>query len=422
MSIISPASSRWSLPSRPPSPTSRSTVSASGASGSGRLGSRESASWSWGSVSASSASSVLAWAGTSRLRSIASPASSPACLAAAMAPDASFWRARSASSSGSSSRRRASSSRTRSTDSATSPPRRASALRTPSGSRRISLTSSTRRRARARSARARALRGLRLAARVLRQEVGDLLGLFADHDVLGHDRAGESAVADGVEDLVGLFLALVEVRPVDALSVADVGGRAAAAGDAQGVAAAAVLGEQMRAGAGTVLRRHVNALRAARGQHSGGAEHAEDTDEAAAGHSGRGLYEKIRTPHAPLHPTPRRAVHRGPDPGGLWRRQAAAGTQPHDRSQARRVPDPPEVGQRAGGGRATDRAQPGAADPQRRDRDDPEGPRSQGHRAVSNQHGASWRPGRDARRPQARALPADLPDRQSQLSRAVRDA
>src|SRR3954447_14919737 len=422
MSIISPASSRWSLPSRPPSPTSRNTVSASGASGSGRLGSRESASWSRGSVSANSASSALACPATSRICSIASPASSPDCLAAAMAPEASFWRARSASSSGSSSRRRASSSRTLSTASATSPPRRASAARTASGSRRISLTSSTKRRGRARLARARALRGRRLAARVLRQEVGDLLGVFADHDVLGHDRAGAAAVADRIEDLVGLLLALVEVRAVDALAVADVGGRALRAGVAERVTARAVLGEQDRAAVRALGLWHRDALRAARSQHSGGAERAQDADEAAAGHSGRGLYEKMPAPLAPLDPTPRRALRRAVRPDGLRRRQAAARAEPHDRLEARRVPDPPAVGQRASGRRAPHRAQPGDADPQRRDGDDPEGPGGQADGAVPDRHGASRRPGGDARRPQARPLPPDLPDRQPQLSRTVRDA
>ena len=41
---------------------------------------------------------------------------------------------------------------------------------------------------------------MRLRAGVLRDEVGDLLGLLADHDVLRHRAGGEAAVADRVED------------------------------------------------------------------------------------------------------------------------------------------------------------------------------------------------------------------------------
>ena len=55
-----------------------------------------------------------------------------------------------------------------------------------------------------------------------------VLGLLPDHDVLGHDRAGEAAVADRVEDAVGLLLARVEVRAVDALAVADLRSRSPA--------------------------------------------------------------------------------------------------------------------------------------------------------------------------------------------------
>ena len=57
-------------------------------------------------------------------------------------------------------------------------------------------------------------RSLALAARVLGQERGDVVGLPADHDVLGHDRAGEAAVADRVEHAVGRLAADVEVRAV----------------------------------------------------------------------------------------------------------------------------------------------------------------------------------------------------------------
>ena len=55
----------------------------------------------------------------------------------------------------------------------------------------------------------RARRGL---AGVLGDELGDRLGVLADHDVLRHDRAREPAVADRVQDLVLRLAAIVEVR------------------------------------------------------------------------------------------------------------------------------------------------------------------------------------------------------------------
>ena len=70
-----------------------------------------------------------------------------------------------------------------------------------------------------------------------------LLRLLAGDDVLGHDRAGEAAVLDREEDVLDGLLAVVEVRPVDALAVGHVERRALRPGDAERVAGAAALDE-----------------------------------------------------------------------------------------------------------------------------------------------------------------------------------
>src|SRR3954454_23935211 len=85
-----------------------------------------------------------------------------------------------------------------------------------------------------------------LAAGVLGDECGDRLGVLPDHDVLGHDRAGEAAVADRVEDAVGRLGAHVEVRPVGALAVVDARRAALRPGHVERVAARAALGEEVR--------------------------------------------------------------------------------------------------------------------------------------------------------------------------------
>ena len=77
------------------------------------------------------------------MRAMASLASSPACLLAAMPSDAAFCSERRRSAAAVASRQAASSSVSSSTRSASSGERRASAARTASGSRRMSLRSST---------------------------------------------------------------------------------------------------------------------------------------------------------------------------------------------------------------------------------------------------------------------------------------
>ena len=105
---------------------------------------------------------------------------------------------------------------TRSRRSAACGPRRASAVRTASGSRRISLRSSTA---------SEATRGrLRRAAgpAYFARNSATLRASCAGDEVLGHDRAGEAAVLDREEDVLDGLLAVVEVRAVDALAVGDV--------------------------------------------------------------------------------------------------------------------------------------------------------------------------------------------------------
>ena len=134
------------------------------------------------------------------------------------------------------SRQRASSASTSSRRCAAPSPRRASAARTASGSRRISLRSSTQGGYPPRRSRPgrRASPGVAGAlARVLGEELRDLARLLPGDDVLGHDRAGEATVLDRVDDVVDVLLAVVEVRAVLALAVGDVERRALRAGGAR---------------------------------------------------------------------------------------------------------------------------------------------------------------------------------------------
>src|SRR4051812_24122953 len=84
--------------------------------------------------------------------------------------------------------------------------------------------------------RVRHLRGL--LARVRRDEAGDQLRLMTDGDVLRHRAGGEAAVADRVEHVLVLLLALVEVRPVLVLGGLRLHRAALGAGVVERVAAA----------------------------------------------------------------------------------------------------------------------------------------------------------------------------------------
>src|SRR3712207_2480680 len=156
-------------------------------------------------------------AATPRISSIAAEASSPERLASAIASLARFCSPRRPSTSGSTSRPRASSA----SPPSTIPPgtrRRSRPSRTASGSSRISLRSSTGRPAARLLARARRLAALRrrflglvrlgrLAAGVALDEQRHVLGVAADDDVRGHERAGEAAVADREQHVVAVLLA-----------------------------------------------------------------------------------------------------------------------------------------------------------------------------------------------------------------------
>ena len=61
-----------------------------------------------------------------------------------------------------------------------------------------------------------ARRGFGFFAGVLGDEAGDGFGFVADDDVLGHDRAGETAVLDREESVFICLGSLVEVRPLRA--------------------------------------------------------------------------------------------------------------------------------------------------------------------------------------------------------------
>ena len=210
--------SRWSRGSKSNSgrsPTSRSTtasssVSPSGASGSGRLGSVAASSSRSASTSSSSASSALISAETSRIardrlarrrRPRAWPRRSrrrPRCCSARQLLDlraaarGGARRARAAVEvpGGAAARERGPRGRLRVL---------ADALRSSRGSAPGRPSASE-----LGVAPSRRLRPASSAsgARVLLEELGDRLGVVADDDVLGHDRAGEAAVADREERVV----------------------------------------------------------------------------------------------------------------------------------------------------------------------------------------------------------------------------
>ena len=83
----------------------------------------------------------------------------------------------------------------------------------------------------------------RLGAGVFGEEFGHLLGLLSHHDVLGHDVAGEAAVANRIKHLFDRLPAVVEVRRVGLDAVLNAGGRALGAHHAERVAAGAVVAE-----------------------------------------------------------------------------------------------------------------------------------------------------------------------------------
>src|SRR3954468_15576272 len=293
MSIRSPASSRWSLPSRPASPTSRIVVSSSGADGSGRLGSVTRIACRRSSAARVSSTRSFTVADSSFTRASASAASWPRAFAAPIASEACFCSARSDSAAAVAARHTSSAASSSSMRAARSGDRRASALLTASGSWRV-----------ARGARPIAGQAFgetpfggpplgSLGAGVLREELGHGLGFLPDHDVLGHDRAREAAVADRVENLVDLFLARVEVRAVDALAVAHLRRRALGAHLVERVTARAALGEQPRALGGRVALGHADPPRPAGAQRRDRGQ-GEDDCQRAPGHWRRSLYGSMR--------------------------------------------------------------------------------------------------------------------------------
>src|SRR3954451_9959912 len=232
---MSPASSTWSRPSRTRgSPTSRSTVSWSAAVGSGRLGSVARTPCRRSSAVRARSVSAFTCADISRIRSRAGPASSPARLATAIPSDAAFcsWRRFSAAAFAA----RQSSSRSSTSSRRPVSPRRASAVRTASGSRRIRRRSSIRARDYA------APSGASLAgdARDVLRDGLDLGGLELALE-RRHRTAAVRHLALG-RRLVGLQV--VEVRP----------DLAARGGVLERVAAGAVLGEDLLALRGGLLR------------------------------------------------------------------------------------------------------------------------------------------------------------------------
>ena len=99
-----------------------------------------------------------------------------------------------------------------------------------------------------------------LAARVVRDEVGNGLGVLSDHDVLRHQRPREAAVADREQDIVDRLLTLVQVRALVAQRPV---GRPARAGRVHRVTAGAALGEQDGALVVRVVLGELDALAAA---------------------------------------------------------------------------------------------------------------------------------------------------------------
>src|SRR4051794_1472856 len=137
-----------------------------------------------------------------------------------------------------------------------------------------------------------------LGAGVLGDELRDLPGILADDDVLRHRAGGEPAVADRVEDVVDVLLALVEVRAVLVLAGADVGGGALRSGDVERVAAAAALLEDL--GTAVVLaalgERDVLAAAGAECQRGHGEQGQHEDASEGAGHRGRTAYGTMPRP------------------------------------------------------------------------------------------------------------------------------
>src|SRR5215211_3100052 len=292
MSMRSPASSRWSRGSATGltgSPTSRSTVSSSAAVGSVRLGSVRSSSWTPASASDAWLVRSLTCAESAFRFARSCETSSPAFWPAARFAESAFCLARRLSAVAIAARRPSSSRRSSSMVASNDWPRRASADFTPSGSSRMRRRSSTAALLAGRVLARGRVAPLGLAPRVLRQELRDVLGVLAGRDVLGHDRAGEAAVADRVEHAVDVLAAHVEVRAVGVLLVGGVHRAALRSDDVERVAAGAALEEQLRARL-LVGRRsgvQIDLLRAAAG--GGQSSHGEQGDDGTAGHGGRRL-------------------------------------------------------------------------------------------------------------------------------------
>ena len=108
--------------------------------------------------------------------------------------------------------------------------------------------------------------------------------LAAGHDVRGHDRAREAAVADGEERVLARHVAHVEVRAVRALAALELAGRLRPVGVrlGEGVAAGAALVEELGAAVrGLIALRDLD-LPAAAGE-QGGREQAADCDRTRHG-------------------------------------------------------------------------------------------------------------------------------------------
>ena len=254
MSISGPASSRWSRGQKPSfgdlAHLADQLVLGPGAAlGSGRFGSGASAARQLVFDPAQLPLELLGARGHRPHRLDLTLALAGVC-GRAMRALASFCSARRPSSCGSSSRRRASSSITSIQRPAASSPRRASAARTPSGSSRIRLRSSTPRRTRPRepisseSVISVVRHVLRPRARSTSRGIRPPPEPVCPTTMFSrHDRAGEAAVVDRVEDLFVFLLAEVEVRPLGLHAVRDAGRRALRADHRQRVAARAVFAE-----------------------------------------------------------------------------------------------------------------------------------------------------------------------------------
>jgi hypothetical protein len=106
-------------------------------------------------------------------------------------------------------------------------------------------------------------------AGVLGDEGGDLVGVGAHDDVLGHDRPGEAAVADRIDHVAQRLLALIQIRALYALRAvgASLGPRRR-----QRVASGAALGEDLGALVVRIVVRNLDALCPATG---GGRDHGD---------------------------------------------------------------------------------------------------------------------------------------------------